>query len=452
MQKFDLIVLGAGSGGLGAAKRAASYGAKVAIVEGSRVGGTCVIRGCVPKKIMVYASQYGRHRLLAGDYGWRLGEEEFDWKHLVKHRNGLVDRLETIHEGNLERANVTLLRGWGKVHDANTVDIDGTLYQTDRILLSMGGSPVYPEGKGLDHAIISDGLFELEEMPKSAIVVGGGYIAIEFAGILQGLGCQVSLVARSSLLRGFDPDIADALLKALRQQGMQVYTNATIDHMTEDNAHHNHLHIVHEGKHKEIEADTALLFAIGRRPNTRGMGLEEVGVKLGKRGEILVDEDHNTGVPSIFAIGDVLDKANLTPVAIKAGRIFADTFYGDKPRRMRYDNIATAVFSQPPIGTAGLTEAQAIEKHGEDKVQTYRSSYAPLAYAATPEERKVRSLIKMVVHKETDRVLGIHMIGDDAPEIVQGFAAAIQAGATKQDLDDTVAIHPTQAEELVLMT
>jgi glutathione reductase (NADPH) len=449
MSDYDLLVIGAGSGGLAAAKRAASYGARVAIVEGSRVGGTCVIKGCVPKKVMVYASQYGRHRLLAGDYGWPVGEGDFDWAHLVEKRNSLVDRLEKIHEGHLERAGVTLLRGWASLKDGNTVEIGGKKLTADRILLAMGGSPVYPGNLKPEDGLISDDLFQLEEMPRSAILVGGGYIGVEFAGILQGLGCQVTLVTRTGLLKGFDETISEALVEAMKIQGIKVYQQATVEALTHED--HYHLHIVHEGHPKEIEADTALLFAIGRKPRTRGMGLEEAGVKLGTYGEVLVDEDHATSVPGVFAVGDVLNKANLTPVAIKAGRAFADTYYGDKPTRMDYSCIATAVFSQPPIGTVGMTEAQAVKVYGPERVKVYNANYVPLAYTATPVERKYRTVLKMVVHSHSDRVLGIHMLGDDAPEILQGFAVALKAGATKADFDNTIAIHPTQAEELVLM-
>lgn len=449
MSDYDLLVIGAGSGGLAAAKRAASYGARVAIVEGSRVGGTCVIRGCVPKKVMVYASQYGRHRLLAGDYGWPVGEGEFDWAHLVKQRNALVDRLEKIHEGHLERARVELLRGWATLKDGHTVEIDGKEVSAQRILLAMGGAPVYPSGLKPEDGLVSDDLFHMEEMPRSAILVGGGYIGVEFAGILQGLGCQVTLVTRDKLLSSFDETISTALVEAMRIQGVKVYEKASVEALTHED--HYHLHIVHEGHPKEIEADTALLFAIGRKPRTEGMGLREAGVKLGQRGEVLVDEAHATSLEGVYAVGDVLDKANLTPVAIRAGRAFADTYYGGKPTKMDYSNIATAVFSQPPIGTVGMTEAQAVKAYGAERVKVYHANYVPLAYTATPVERKYRTILKMIVHTQSDRVLGIHMLGDDAPEILQGFAVALKAGATKADFDNTVAIHPTQAEELVLM-
>jgi glutathione reductase (NADPH) len=408
-----------------------------------------VIRGCVPKKIMVYASLYGKHRLLAGDYGWPVGEGAFDWGKMKAARDELVHRLERIYEANLAREGVTLLRGRGVVTSPTSVEVDGVAYGCQRLLLAMGGAPVYPEGEGLREALVSDDLFELEACPRSALLVGGGYIAVEFAGILQGLGCEVSLVARGGLLRGFDEDLSASLVDALRLQGVKVYLGADIQALTHED--HYHLHVVQDGVYKRLEADAAVLYAIGRRPRTQGVGLESIGVALGAKGEVLVDEEHQTNVPGVFALGDLIDRANLTPVAIKAGRAFADTYYGGKPTRMDYRDIPTAIFSQPPIGTVGLTEAEALAAHGADGVKIYRVNFVPMAYTPSPSERKQRTFLKLIVHKESDRVLGVHMLGDDAPEIMQGFAVALKAGATKADFDNTVAIHPTQAEELVLM-
>ncbi len=451
MERYDFLVLGAGSGGLASAKRAASYGARVGIIEGDRVGGTCVIRGCVPKKMMYYAAINGRLGRLAADFGWPAPEGDFDWNKLIGMRNGLVDRLETTHTRNLDKANVELIRGKGVLKDANTIEVEGKLYHADKILIAVGTAPVYPPIEGVELGVSSDGLFELDHIPSTAVVIGGGYIGVEFAGILQSLGCQVTLLVRNQLLAGFDRTIVEGLQEAMKLQGIDLHLQTSIERVEHvDDLYHVYTREA-DGPH-EFTAETCLLFATGRKPRTANIGIKELGVELGNRGQIIVDADHNTSVDNIYAVGDVIELATLTPVAIKAGRALADRLFGGKENTtMSYENIPTAVFSQPPIGTVGMTEEEAVAAFGADGLDIYKANYAPLAYAGSPVERKVRTVLKMIVERATDKVVGLHMLGDDAPEIIQGFAVAIRMGATKADFDRTVAIHPTQAEEFVLM-
>lgn len=448
--QYDLLVLGGGSGGLAASKRAASYGAKVGLVEAGRVGGTCVIRGCIPKKLMVYASHAREWLELAEDFGWTASEHELSWDALVDGRNGTVHRLEGIHEKNLRNANVELIRGYARFVDPHHVEVDGRRISAKTFLIATGATPVMPEIKGDGSSMTSDALFDLVKMPRSAVVIGGGYIAVEYAGILNGLGCDVTMLIRDQLLRGFDREVADKLAVALEKQGITVRAPADVL-----DAHHNdsgdgyHVHYRCHGQDHKLDVDAAVVFAIGRFPNTQSLGLERADVRVGERGEVLVDQNHRTNVEHIFAVGDVIDRANLTPVAIKAGRAFADREFGGKDATMSYETIPTAVFSQPPIGTVGLTEEEARAQFAD--VQVFKGEYAPLFYSTSPEERKLRSFVKMIVDGETDRVLGLHMLGADSPEIIQGFAVAVKAGLKKSDFDATVAIHPTQAEEFVLM-
>lgn len=451
---YDLFVLGAGSGGLAAAKRAASHGAKVAIAENSRAGGTCVIRGCIPKKVMVYASHFAEQARMAEHFGWAPSPLEHDWSKLAKNRNDLVNRLEKMHERYLAENEVELIRGTARLMDVHTVEVEGKCYSAKYILLATGARPELPALKGIEHALSSDGFFELEQKPTSAVIVGGGYIAVEFAGILAGLGIKTHLLVRSILLRGFDREIADELERALIRQGVDVVRPVTV-HCVEKSATgvrvlYDEGNVEDAGTPASLESDACVVFATGRTPNTSGIGLEKVGVQLGKHGAVIVDEDHVTSVENIFAVGDVLDRANLTPVAIKAGRSVADRVFGNINSPMSYENIPTAVFSQPPIGTVGLTEEEAREEFG-DRVRVYRAGFVPLYFSLAPEEEKGRAFMKMIVDSETDRVLGLHMIGEDAAEIIQGFAVAVCAGLTKAQFDQTVAIHPSTAEEFVLL-
>ena len=446
MDNFDLFVIGAGSGGLAAAKRAASYGARVAIAESYRWGGTCVIRGCVPKKLMVYASQLGTARRLAADYGWAPAEERFDWQRLCQVRDGTVNNLELAHQRYLSQANVQQFAGHATLANANTVVMGDKQFNSKHIMVATGCLPVLPQIPGIELAISSNELFKLANMPRRAVIIGGGYIAVEFACMLQGLGCQITQVVRSSLLREFDADIAAGMRDAMKQLGIELIEGRNIVSLARQGAG---MRAQLEGG-QVLESDTCVLFATGRAPQSAGLGLEALGVKLRANGAVEVDAHHTTHVPNIHALGDVIDKAALTPVAIKAGRTWADRLFGGKNVTMQYDLIATAVFGQPPVGVVGLTEAQARARLG-DAVRIYKTRFIPLLYSASPAERKGSSIMKLVVDDKSDRVLGIHMLGEDAPEIIQGFAAALRAGITKAQLDETLAVHPTQAEEFVLM-
>ena len=448
--EFDLVVLGAGSGGLAAAKRAASFGAKVAICENDRVGGTCVIRGCVPKKLMVYASGLGAARQIAADFGWAAAPKDFDWGHLCKMRDQVVNNLELAHRRYLAQSQVQVFEGRANVSDPHTVEVANTKLRARHILVATGSHPEIPDFEGNDHCLDSDAFFKLKTMPKQAILVGGGYISVEFAGVLQGLGCATTLVVRSQVLRGFDDDLAAGMTDALRRQGVTVLEQTRVRVLRKKAQGGFAMDVDAASGPRVLEAEACVLVATGRIPNTAGLGLEEAGVRLRGRGAVDVDAHHQTAVPSIHAIGDVIDRMNLTPCAIKAGRTFSDRTFGNKNVVMSYDNVPTSVFGQPPIGTVGLTEQEAKRRlHGQ--VAVYKTRFIPLSYSATPTERKGASTMKIVVDAATDRVVGMHMLGEDAPEIIQGFAAALQAGITKAQLDATIAVHPTQAEEFVLM-
>lgn len=446
---YDYLVLGAGSGGLASAKRAAGLGARVAIIETSRVGGTCVIRGCIPKKLMYYASHLGRQQRLAEGYGWAHAPERHDWGELVTLRNDEVARLEQLHVRLLDKAGVHLLKGTGRLVGPNEIDVEGARYSADQILIATGGHPMTPPVAGIANTITSDGLWELDERPGSVVLVGGGYIAVEFASILAGLGIGTTLVVRSRLLRKFDHELGDLLADALRNQGVSLHLGAVMERVERTEQGLSVLFADEHGEHRDW-CDAAVCFAVGRRPNTQGLGLEEAGVELGPHGQVLVNDEHTTSVSHIHAVGDVIDRANLTPVAIKAGRLLADRLFAGRSVSMSYENIPTAIFSSPPIGTVGLSEEDARAQYGDD-VSVYRSRFAPMVYTPMSSSDKPRTLAKLIVRTSTDRVLGCHMIGDDAPEIIQGFAVAVQMGARKEDFDRTIAIHPSSAEEFVLM-
>ncbi len=451
---YDLIVIGAGSGGLATAKRAASYGARVAILEEGRVGGTCVIRGCIPKKLMVYAAELGHAIDDARGYGWSIAEAEHglacDWKDLITKRNDAVARLETTHERLLAEAGVELLRGHGRVAAAGLVEVAGKKLSTRYILIATGSQPILPAVPGIDSAITSDGFFELASQPKRIAVVGGGYIACEFASIARGLGSEVSLIIRRELpLTSFDDDIRRELRDALIRAGIDVHSSSTVASIDSDGAGVT-VAVTATNGDQRIEVDAALVYAVGRSPRSEGLGLAEAGVELGPGGRVVVDDDGATNVEGVLAVGDVTGKSPLTPVAIQAGRTIADRLFAGKSATMSYEDIPTAVFSSPPIGTVGLSEAQARERLGDDGIAVYKSGFVPLMHMLT--ERKARTFVKLIVDKSSDRVVGCHMIGHDAPEIIQGFAVAMKAGATKADFDATVGIHPSAAEEFVTLT
>ena len=445
MADFDLFVIGAGSGGVRASRVAAAYGARVAIAEEHKVGGTCVIRGCVPKKLLVYGAHFAEDLDDAAMFGWDVPQKRFDWAVLRDNVLGEVCRLEEAYTDTLTNHDVTIFKERAMLTGPNSVQLaSGNMVTADKILIATGARPLMPELPGIEHAISSNETFHLENLPKRIVIAGGGYIASEFAGIFHQFGCHVTLVNRSDvILRGYDQQIVDRLLQISIRKGIDFKFNATID--TIEKLENGSLHVSMTGC-DDIEADQ-VLFAVGRRPNVEDLGCEAAGVALGEKGEIKVDEDNRTSVPSIFAVGDVTDRVQLTPVAIREGQAFADTFFGKKPHRVDYNCIPSAVFSHPPLASVGMTEGQARNRLGT--VRTFTSDFRPMKNVLAG--RNERSLYKLVLDGETDQVVGIHMIGPDAPEILQAAAVAVKAKLKKADFDATVALHPTMSEELVLM-
>lgn len=443
---FDLFVIGGGSGGVRAARIAAGHGARVAIAEEYRFGGTCVIRGCVPKKLLVYASRFADDFADAVGFGWEKTEPRFDWARLIAAKDKEIARLEAIYRNGQVRAGVTIFDERAEVAGPTSVRLvrSGRTVTAGKILIATGGRPyVDPKLVGREHAITSDQAFHLAELPRHVVIEGGGYIAVEFAGIFHGLGAETTIVYRGDkILRGFDDDLRDALTEELTARGIRIVTGSVIQGI-EKNGEGLRARL---GSGMVIEADQVML-AIGRRPLTEGLGLEAAGVALGAQGEIAVDAQSRTSVPSIYAIGDVTDRINLTPVAIREGHAFADSVFGERPWSADHEMIPTAVFSTPEIGTVGLPEAKAAEVHGA--LDIYKARFRPLK--ATLSGRAERVLMKLVVARATQKIVGCHILGHDAAEIVQMAAIAMRMGATKEDFDRTMALHPSTAEELVTM-
>lgn len=442
---FDLFVIGAGSGGVRAARVSAGMGAKVCIAEEYRVGGTCVIRGCVPKKLFVYASHYADHFEDAGGFGWRVGDSRFDWPTLIANKDKEIDRLNSIYIRNLERSGVTLVQSRAVVKDAHTIYLEDEkrTVTAQTILIATGGRPFVPEFPGSDLAITSNEAFHLEELPSSIVVVGGGYIAVEFAGIFSGLGVDVTLVYRGDqILRGFDQDMRQGLSEALTERGVKLRMDTKITSLEKSGGAIS----ASFDDGSDVVADV-VMYATGRVPNTEGLGLENINVALGGKGEIIVDEYSRTSEDNIYAVGDVTDRVNLTPVAIREGMAFTETVFRDNPTSVDYELIPTAVFSQPEIGTVGLTEEEARSQYGE--IDIYKSSFRPMKHTLSGRSEKM--IMKLIVDAATDKVLGCHVLGDDAAEMIQMTAIAMKMGATKADFDATVALHPCAAEELVTM-
>jgi glutathione reductase (NADPH) len=442
---FDLFIVGAGSGGVRAARIAAGYGARVAVAEEHRVGGTCVIRGCVPKKLLVYGAHFAEDLDDAAMFGWDVPEKRFDWQVLRDNVLAEVSRLEGLYGETLGNHHVGVFKERAVVTGPNQLRLaSGRTVTAGKILIAVGARAALPEIPGIEHAITSNEVFHLEHMPKRVVIAGGGYIANEFAGIFHQFGAHVTLVNRSdTILRGYDEQIVDRLVKISVAKGIDMRFNAGFSALEkrEDGT------IVCQMKGCEnIEADV-VLFAIGRLPNTDELGLEDVGVELTERGAVKVDADYRSSVPTIFAVGDVTDRIQLTPVAIREGHAFADTQFGGKPARVDYACVPSSVFSHPPIAAVGLTEGQAKNKLGV--VRTYTSDFRPMKNVLAG--RNERSLYKLVVDDGSDEVVGVHLIGPDAPEIMQAAAVAVKARLKKSDFDATVALHPTMAEELVLM-
>ena len=454
MADFDLFVIGGGSGGVACARRAGAYGAKVALCEPSRVGGTCVIRGCIPKKLMRYGALFPGHFEAARGYGWRLEPPAHDWRALIEARNREIARLNGVYIRMLETAGVTLLKDRGRIAGPNAVEVAGEIHTAEHILVAVGARPSLPDLPGLGLAITSDDVLEhLEDKPGHLVVVGGGYIGIELATICHALGVRTTLVIRrTEPLRGFDRDVRAAATEEMRQRGLDLRTSTTVHHLERAGGR-----LVLHTTAGPIPAD-AVLYATGREaiPNTRSLGLEELGVRTDASGAICVDPAYRSSVPSIYAVGDCSDHAgagldsgsfDLTPVAIAEGRVVAETLFNANPHQVNYATIPTAVFGIPEIGAVGLTEERAREL-GHDVV-IYRTSFRPLLHTLTGAA--IRIMMKLVVDRASDRVLGCHMVGEEAGEIIQGLAIALTAGATKAQFDATVGLHPSVAEEFVTM-
>jgi glutathione reductase (NADPH) len=440
---LDFLVIGGGSGGVRAARIAGDLGAKVALVEADRLGGTCVNVGCIPKKLLVYGAELGRDIRDGAGFGWSTGSLEHNYRTLVDNMDLEILRLNAIYQQLLERAQVEIIRGHAELLGGHEVRVPGRVLRARHILIATGGTPQVPEVEGKEHGIVSDQAFALRELPKRVAIVGAGYIGVEFAGIYNGLGAEVALVLREEhVLRGFDGDLRIHLGEELERSGIKLYRKRQVTKLEKRGSE---LRVtLNSGELLELDM---LLFATGRVPRTQGLGLERAGVELDERGAVVVDRTSKTSVDHIYAVGDVTMRHALTPVALAEGQAVARTLFAGKPSVPDYEYIPTAVFSQPNLGTVGLTEEQARARH--PKVDVYRANFRSLKHALTQREK--RTLMKLVVDAQSDRVLGLHMVGEQAGEIIQGFAVAMKMGATKADFDATIGVHPTAAEEFVTM-
>jgi glutathione reductase (NADPH) len=440
---YDLFVIGAGSGGVRAARMSAGFGASVAVAEDRYLGGTCVNVGCVPKKLFVYASHFAEEFANARGFGWKLETPSFNWPTLLNNKNKEISRLNGIYQSLLDNTGVTLFEDRATIVDAHTVSVSNQNITAKRILVATGGWPSVPEIPGKEHIITSNEAFFLESLPERMVVVGGGYIAVEFAGIFNGLGVDTSLLYRSSLfLRGFDMEIRQHLAEEMRKKGIKLEFNTNITSIEKADG---------EFQAKLTDERTLstdlIMYATGRHPNTQNLGLEQAGVEMNEKKAVIVNEHYQTSIPSIYAIGDVTDRINLTPVATAEGTVLARALYNDQATIVDYADIPTCVFSQPNLGTVGLTEEQAREKYTH--IDIYKSTFMPMKFSLSDNDE--RTFMKLVVDKTTDRVVGVHMLGPEAGEIIQGIGIAIKAGATKAQFDATIGIHPTTAEEFVTM-
>ena len=440
---FDMVTIGAGSGGVASSRRAASYGARVAICEDSRVGGTCVIRGCVPKKLLVYGSHFREEFEDAAGFGWTVPEPRLDWAALIAAKNREIDRLNAVYIRMLRDAGVQLIEGRGKVVDPHTVEIGNRSYTARHILVAVGARPLVPEIHGIEHGITSDEVLELTELPRRIVIIGGGYIGVEFAGIFNAAGVVVTMCIRGdTVLRGFDEDIRSTLSNEMRKKGIDIRSETIV----EDIEKRADALSVMTRAGEMIDADVVLA-ATGRVPNTRHLGLEAAGVAVDKDGAVEVDEMSRTAVPSIFAVGDCTNRLNLTPVAIAEGRAVAETLFNNRPTAIKHTGVPSAVFSQPPAASVGLSEIEARIEYKE--IDVYVANFRPMKHTLSGRDERV--MMKLVVDRASERVIGCHIVGMDAPEIIQGVAIAMKCGATKTQFDMTVGLHPTLAEELVTM-
>ena len=447
---FDLFVIGAGSGGVRAARMSAGFGARVGIAEDRYLGGTCVNVGCVPKKLLVYASHFSEDFEDAAAYGWNVAADSFDWQRLIENKNNEIARLNGVYERLLKNAGVELIEGRATVADPHTVEVNNKRYTTERILIATGGWPTVPDIPGKEYVITSNEAFYLDSLPDRIVIVGGGYIAVEFAGIFNGLGVDTTLLYRGPLfMRGFDDELREILAEEIRKKGVDLKFNTDVNSI-EKNGDEYLIHLNNTGDSSSSPGALTtdlVMYATGRHPKTDGLGLEKIGVEMNWNGAVIVNDDYQTSVPSLYAIGDVTHRFNLTPVATAEGTVLARNLYGKQSGRVSYDDIPTCVFSQPNLGTVGVTEAEAREKYGA--IDIYKASFRPMKHTMTGSDEK--TFMKLIVDRKSDRVIGVHMIGPDAGEIIQGMAIALKAGATKAEFDATIGIHPTAAEEFVTM-
>ena len=450
MADFDLLVIGGGSGGVACARRAASYGARAAVIENDRLGGTCVHRGCIPKKLLVYASHFSHDFEDAAGYGWIVGDHSFDWPAMVRAKSAELDRLEGIYGRLLRDAGATQITGTGRLLDAHTVAVGDEKHRAETIVIATGGRPTKPDIPGIELAVSSDEMFDLPAFPERLVIVGGGYIACEFACIMRGLGAQVTQLYRRDLpLRGFDYDLRAVLCEEMRKGGVDLRLNTNATSLAREGdaiARKGSAIAVATTTGETIEADQ-VLFATGRKPNVAGLGLENAGIATAEGGAVPVDAASHTGVAGIYAVGDVTDRINLTPVAIHEGRCIAETLYNNNPQTPDHRDIATAVFTTPELGTVGLSEEEA--RQAFPAVDIYKTRFRPLKHTLTGREETI--FMKLVAERASGRVVGCHMVGDGAGEAVQLLGIAVKAGATKAQFDATMAVHPTAAEEFVTM-
>ncbi len=441
---YDLFVIGAGSGGVRASRMASQFGARVAVAEEGRLGGTCVNVGCVPKKLFVYGAHVSEELESAAGFGWKLGEASFDWPTLRDNKTKEVTRLNGIYGNILSSAGVELIEGRATVVDGNTVEVNGQHYTSERILIAVGGWPSTPDIPGREHIISSNEAFYLDEFPENVLILGGGYIAVEFAGIFNGLGASTELIYRGPMfLRGFDDDVREFVAEQVAQKGIKLQFETNITSVEKLSSGKYRVNLT-DGSEREVDC---VMAATGRRPKIDGLGLENTQVKTNEKGQLLVNDQYQTDEPSIYALGDVTGGMELTPVALAEGMALAHNLYSDSPRTVDYSNIATAVFCQPNIGTVGLTEAEARNQY--DEVVIFKSSFKHMKHTLSGLDE--RTFMKLIVDGQSDRVVGCHMVGSDAGEIIQGIAIAMKVGVTKADFDQTIGIHPTAAEEFVTM-
>lgn len=445
-QFFDLIVIGGGSGGLAVAEKAAQFGKKVAVIEGHKMGGTCVNNGCVPKKVMWYAANLAHAVDDANDFGIPAERGKTDWSKLVSARESYIKNINQYWNGYVKDSGIEHIQGYARFSDDKNIEVNGETYQANHIVIATGGKPIIPPVAGAELGITSDGFFQLTEQPKRVAVIGGGYIGVELSGVLRALGSDVSIIVREEqVMERFDPMMSEILTKEMRQQGIRIHANFQVNALAKSSEGI----MVTNGKDQTLAGYDTVIWAVGRAPNTRYLNLEATGINVEANGTIPVDEYENTNVKGIYAIGDITGKMALTPVAITAGRQLAERLFNNKPTsKMNYENVPSVVFSHPPIATVGMTEDQARKCYGRD-VTIYKSDFTPMRYALS--KHGVTTAMKLVCAGTNEKIVGIHMIGDNVDEMLQGFAVAVKMGATKADFDSTIAIHPSSAEELVTM-